>query len=223
VPSILAVVALFGAGLAASVSPCVLPLMPGVIAVLAAGSSRSSRLVGMAAFAAASASVFVALGLSIGVAGAASGWSPEQLQRAAGVVLVMMGVALFGVDRGWWSLPQRHVATLPTSHAGRGLVLGAGCAVAWTPCVGPLLGAALTTAGTSGNPARAAMLLVAFTVGVLLPFVAVAALRAPRVHPSVSRMGALAHRWSSVFLVVLGATLAAGWYDELVLRAGGLA
>jgi cytochrome c-type biogenesis protein len=94
-----------------------------------------------------------------------------------------------------------------------GVVFGA----AWTPCVGPLLGAALTVAAASGQAVRGGLLLVAYAVGIGVPFMlaslglassAGARRRLQRVGPVIQRVG-------GVLLVVLGVLLVTGAYHHL--------
>ncbi len=105
----------------------------------------------------------------------------------------------------------------------RPLTLGAAFAAGWTPCVGPVLAAALTAAATGADPLRGAALLGAYGVGLGTPFLIVAlGIQAT----SVRRMAAVGARFERIaggILVVLGALLLTDTYDVLAAGLAGLA
>ncbi|MGH2392785.1 MAG: cytochrome c biogenesis protein CcdA, partial [Candidatus Limnocylindria bacterium] len=73
---------------------------------------------------------------------------------------------------------------LPTSRPARAVGLGALVAVGWTPCIGPVLGAILAMGASTQDVAAATALLVAYSVGLAVPFLATAAFL-PRLHPAL--------------------------------------
>ena len=218
---LVAIVALFGAGITATLSPCVLPLVPGIVGVLTGAAGVGQRVRAMAAFAAGAIAVFALLGVVVGGVGAVGAGLGSDLQRVAGAVLVVLAVVWFAAQRGMTVPSARLVRVLPEAPFARAFVLGIGCGAAWTPCAGPLLGAALTAAGAasgSGGVARSTVLLVAYAAGVLVPFVALAALGLRRVPDAFRTAGRLLAPLSAVVMLVLGVALAAGWYETLVGR-----
>jgi cytochrome c-type biogenesis protein len=99
----------------------------------------------------------------------------------------------------------------------RPLVVGVAFGAAWSPCVGPLLGAALTVAANSGDAGRGALLLFAYAVGIGVPFL-VASLglaSSPRLAERLRRIGPRVERFAGGLLVVLGVLLATGAYSHL--------
>jgi cytochrome c-type biogenesis protein len=107
---------------------------------------------------------------------------------------------------------------LPGGPIGRPLVMGVAFGTAWTPCVGPLLGAALVVAANSRAPLNGAVLLGAYSLGIGAPFVAIALASA-----SSTRVPTLIRRWSrriapvaALALIGFGVLLATGVYDRLV-------
>jgi cytochrome c-type biogenesis protein len=221
VNELVAIVALFGAGITATLSPCVLPLVPGIVGVLAGAADAGRRVRSMAAFAAGAISVFAVLGVAVGGLGAVGVGLGSDLQRVAGVVLVVLAVVWFAAQRGIAVPSARLIRTLPDAPVARAFVLGVGCGAAWTPCAGPLLGAALTAAGAAsgtGGIARSTVLLVSYAAGVLVPFVALAALGLRRVPELFRTAGRVLAPLSAVVMLVLGVALATGWYELLVSR-----
>jgi cytochrome c-type biogenesis protein len=225
--SLAALVALFGAGVASFLAPCVLPLVPAYLAMMTGGANED---VGTGAPVGA-AVVFVAgFSLVFAVLGGAAGWLGARFdgvqlwtQRVGGLLVVGFGVALLvDLGRRQWRLVER----LPVRGAiVRPLVMGIGFGAAWTPCVGPLLGSALVVAARSGGVGRGVVLLFAYGLGVGVPFV-VAALVVVAVPALVARLQVWSRalqRVAGVALVLVGGLLALGrygWLTSLLARAG---
>ncbi|MGD9999032.1 MAG: cytochrome c biogenesis CcdA family protein [Ilumatobacteraceae bacterium] len=221
---LVASMALFGAGLTSTLSPCILPLVPGYVAVLGEGSAGGRRAVaGVVSFAVAAATVFAVLGVALGVLGEEVGSVERWLQRAAGVLLVGFACLALAGRFGWiagarqWRWP---IDRLPVSRTWRAVALGLGCGVAWTPCTGPLLGAALTAAAGSASTARSTVLLLCYACGVLAPFVAVAAFGTSRLPTEVKRWGRVLGTASTMAMGAIGLLLVVDGYDDLVARMG---
>jgi cytochrome c-type biogenesis protein len=166
------------AGVASFLSPCMLPVIPAFLAQLAGtslGTSDTKRrdvFLGAASFVVGFSVVFAALGVALNavLAGAATevlAW----LSRVAGVVVILLGLHLTGLVR----LPflDREYAARPKESPGvlAPLLFGASFAVAWTPCVGPILGSTLALAAS--EPASAFPLLLAYSLGLGAPFLLV--------------------------------------------------
>jgi cytochrome c-type biogenesis protein len=211
VPSI----ALLGAGLTSSLSPCVLPLVPGYLATLSDGRSapRPARL---ALFGVGATSSFVVLGAVAGAVGWKIGTAGSAIERAAGWALIVLAAGLIAGQRGWITFQFRAIRWLPAGGVWRPLILGIGCGAAWSPCVGPLLGAALTAAGGSGSAWRGSVLLASFSVGVLIPFLALAALPVRSVGPHLGQYTRVLPWIAAAVILLLGAALAGGWYHQLI-------
>jgi cytochrome c-type biogenesis protein len=184
----------FAAGIVSFVSPCVLPLIPGYLAAttglapqeLATTRSLPRRLRASLAFACGFALVFVVLGALAGSLGAGlAGYRPE-LTRAAGILVVALGFVVAGalplplLERELSFAPGRSAA----AGTGSAVALGAAFGLCWTPCVGPVL-ASILLVSTSQGALPAAVLLLAYAIGLAVPLVLVAlafarALRAMR-------------------------------------------
>ncbi|MDQ2898097.1 MAG: cytochrome c biogenesis protein CcdA [Actinomycetota bacterium] len=164
----------FGAGLISFLSPCVLPLVPGYISAVAGvapSDIRARRVIGPSlAFIGSFSFIFIAFGL-LGQQALHSALTGPTALKVSGALIIAMG-ALFllsplipALSREW------HVGAL-MQRAGRGgpALTGAAFALAWTPCTGPTLGAILNLAGTSGSAEHGAVLLVAYSAGLGIPF-----------------------------------------------------
>lgn len=169
------------AGLASFLSPCMLPVIPAFLAQLAGTSlgvsdlRRRDVLLDTFLFVADFSAVFAALGVILnavlqGVATEVLTW----LSRLAGTVVILLGLHLTGLLR--LPLLDRQSSSARPGATGPGhlssLLFGASFAVAWTPCVGPILGSTLALAAS--QPASAFPLLLAYAVGLGAPFLLVA-------------------------------------------------
>lgn len=169
----------FLAGVVSCLSPCVLPVIPvflaqvrgisptGFGATVAAPSVSYARAFG---FLLGFAGVFVLLWVSLGLAGAAVIRTVPAIRPAAGVAIAMFGLAML---MGWQiRLPG---AGWRSSHPLAGsTLLGAGVAIGWTPCIGPSLAVILSFVAASESIGTGTLLLLAYALGMSLPFVALA-------------------------------------------------
>lgn len=164
----------FGAGLVSFLSPCVLPLVPGYISVVAGVTPdeiRARRVIGPSlAFVASFSFIFIVLGLlgRQALRGVLKG--PTGL-KISGVLIIAMGL-LFVLSPLIPRLAKEwHVGSL-VQRAGRGgpVITGAAFALAWTPCTGPTLGAIVTAAGTSSSAFHGTFLLLVYCLGLGVPF-----------------------------------------------------
>jgi len=171
------------AGALSFLSPCVLPIVPAYLGRLAALSAGTSRLRHALLFTCGFSAIFIALGISAGYVGGAVGRLLPALQIPVGIAVTVGGLHLAGLLR----IPQLDRMRAPTPILRGGylgsFMLGAAFAIAWTPCIGVVLGAILGIAAAGSNPAGAALLLALYSLGLALPFLvlAVVADHSPRV------------------------------------------
>lgn len=162
----------FAAGLLTLINPCVLPVLPIVLA-----SALNSSRFGPVALAAGMGVSFVTLGIALAAAGQAVTIAGEtvEIAQVAAVLMVAFGVVMlvpqfsaqFATATAGFSA-QADAAIGRIEQAGwpgqflGGLLLGA----VWSPCVGPTLGGAISMASTGDNLVQAAAIMVAFSFGV---------------------------------------------------------
>ena len=169
----------FLAGLVSFVAPCVLPLVPGYLSAVSAveanrlGQPGTTKRVFLASlpFVAGFTVLFVALGAGAGLLGNAVSLNSTRVQAVAGFIVILFGLAFLGL----LPFPERLVAPGLVGEArrrGSGALLGAAFAVCAAPCMGPVLGAILVLAGSTTTVAQGAVLLLAYSLGLALPFVA---------------------------------------------------
>jgi cytochrome c-type biogenesis protein len=210
----------FAAGLVSFVSPCCLPLVPGYLATVSGvepstlGRRVDPRVLGRSALFVATFSVlFILLGLGATAVGSFLFDSKPTLDKVAGISIIVMGVLFVGsvfVVRLNRDFRPRGLI----ERAGRGgpVVAGAAFAIAWTPCVGPTLGAILGLASTSSGTGKGALLLAVYSAGLALPFMftAVAFNSATRAFGFFKRHYAAIQVGSGLVLVVMGVLVLTG-------------
>lgn len=209
------------AGVVSFLSPCVLALIPGYVSFLTGlatggGEERRARdvLVPALLFVAGFTAVFVTLGVSASLLGALLRPYRDALTVASGILVAAFGVLLLGIVKIPWLYGEARIDPSKARKLGRWAapVMGMAFAFAWTPCVGPVLGAILMLAGSEGQAARGALLLLAYSAGLAVPFIATALL-IERLRGAVRAAGRYAlalNRAAGVVLIALGVLIATG-------------
>jgi cytochrome c-type biogenesis protein len=173
------VVAAFAVGVASFVSPCVLPLVPGYLSSVSGMSLDELRgrerplariLWPAVIFCLSFTVIFVALGMTATGIGSTLADHRQLLDRIAGALIVGLG-AIFLLAPFVPKLAREWRPEALMLRAGGGpIIAGAAFAVAWTPCVGPTLGAILTAAATSSSAGHGGVLLAFYSLGLAVPF-----------------------------------------------------
>jgi len=217
------------AGVVSFLSPCVLPLVPGYLSAVSgvsAGELESAgwrRVLGPSLlFVASFSAIFVALGLTATGLGSTLQDHEQLLTKVAAALIVAMGVLFVAslfvarLNREW------HVDAL-LERAGRGgpVVAGAAFAIAWTPCIGPTLGAILTAASLTDSAARGAFLLAVYSAGLAIPFLltAVAFSRMTTAFAAVKRHYQAIVAAGGAILIAMGVLIWTGELTQLNVEA----
>jgi cytochrome c-type biogenesis protein len=214
-------IVLFGAGVASFLAPCIVPLLPaylGIIAGEAAQKRDAARAVpATIVFVLGFSVVFAGLGAAAGQVGSSLHDVQDWVQRIGGVLVAIMGLALLGVVRGPFSRERRLMQAPTGGGPFRPFIVGVAFGAAWSPCVGPLLAAALTVAARGGEAGRGAVLLLAYALGIGVPFLlaALGLASSPKLADWLRRIGPKVERVAGVLLVILGVLLATGVYGHL--------
>jgi cytochrome c-type biogenesis protein len=222
----LSVVVALSAGLFSFLSPCVLPLFPSYISFITgmsvadltadlSGAARGRVLLHALAFVVGFAVVFVSLGASFSVVGQLLLDYRVWIRRIGGLLIVVFGLYIVGVLRiGIFGRTQQvQLRQKPAGYVGSFLV-GVTFGIGWTPCVGPILGAILTLSSTAENVGRGVALLVAYSVGLGVPFLLSALALGPflRVFKRYRPFIPVVERAAGVLLVIVGVLVFTNYY-----------
>jgi cytochrome c-type biogenesis protein len=171
------------AGVISFSSPCCLPLIPGYLSYvsglpvsdLGRREARALMLRATLLFVAGFTTVFTALGVSFTLMGGALLRNVPTIVRVAGVVIILMGLAMMGLLRLPFLYRERRFdLTRVPSGPKAAFALGMAFAFGWAPCIGPVLATILATAAATQTVAWGAVLLALYSLGLGLPFVALA-------------------------------------------------
>src|SRR5437588_3755767 len=171
----------FAGGLLSFLSPCVLPLVPGYISLMSGvsidhlkgeggGNSRRAVIANSLAFNAGLSVIFLALGGTAGLLGAAiinNVW----VRVIGGLVIIVFGLHLIGLLKIKYLYKDTRQFSNEKSRGMLGsLTLGIAFAAGWTPCIGPILGGIIGLAATSGGWKGGLLLSAFYSAGLAVPF-----------------------------------------------------
>jgi len=206
----------FGAGLLSFVSPCVLPLVPVYLASLCGpeifetrvARSRIPVFLHSLSFVIGFSIIFIILGVIAGLTGFAISPNQALLNKIAGSLLIAFGLFMVAALKlPWLNYEKRLTPSLGnTTGYLRSFFIGAIFSLAWTACVGPILGGILTLALYSGAAWRGAYLLAIYSLGLGLPFliIGVAFDSITPLLKRISRYSTLIYIISGLLLMVVG-------------------
>lgn len=175
-------------GLISFLSPCILPLVPLYVSYLAGGAKtvdadgtirypRRKVLINTLFFVIGISFAFFLLGFGFTALGRFFSDNRIWFARISGIVMILFGLYQFGVFGKSGALDREHRLPFSLDRFTMGpvpaLILGFTFSFAWTPCVGPTLGSVLLMAGASQTAAKGFLLIGVYTLGFVLPFIAV--------------------------------------------------
>jgi cytochrome c-type biogenesis protein len=211
------------AGLVSFFSPCVVPLLPGYLSYATglsgadlASAKRGRMALGSLLFVLGFSFVFVALGTLSGALGDLLWEYMRPITVVLGVVTILVGLAFLGVVP--WFQRDVRFHRVPAVGLAAAPLLGVLFGLGWTPCIGPTLAAVQTLALTEGTAGRGALLSVAYSLGLGIPFV-LAGLAYSRMLGTVAwvrRHQAWVTRVGGLMLVAIGVLLVSGLWDQWV-------
>lgn len=161
----------FTAGVVTILSPCVLPLLPVILAssTLEGRSRPVGLIIGFAVF-------FTSITLLLSILVRQFSISPDIHRAASAIIFIVLGVILAipalksGFEFATSRLTARFVTVGGKSNGfGGGFMTGAGLGLAWTPCVGPIMASVITLALNQQTTMASALTAIAFSLGTALP------------------------------------------------------
>lgn len=172
----------FLAGVVSFLSPCVLPIVPSYVTFITGmtldeltlhgrASARARALLHASLFVLGFSLVFITLGATATMFGAALQRSLPLIQQVGGLIIIVFGLYLVGLLRIPALMRERrvHFASRPAGFAGS-ILVGVAFGAGWTPCVGPVLASILLYAGMKATMAKGMLLLATYAIGLGIPF-----------------------------------------------------
>ena len=206
------------AGVLSTLSPCVLPLLPILIA-----SALAQHRFGPLALAAGLTLSFALVGVSIATLGASIGLDQGLLRKAAALLLIGFGVLLLVpalqtrfalATAGVGAAGDGLLARLSGSGWGGQFMVGLVLGLVWSPCVGPTLGAASTLASQGRDLGQIALLMLLFGLGAGTPLLLIGTLSREAMARTRGRFMAAGQRGKWLLgaaLVLMGGFILSGW------------
>ena len=211
-------------GIITFISPCLLPMIPIYISYFAGGGERSTRktLTTALGFVLGFTLVFVAMGALAGTVGSFLRRYQTAVNIVSGLVVVFFGLHFLGLVKV--NLFRGRRRSVDTSDLGffSAMVFGIVFSVGWTPCVGAFLGSALMLASQQGHVAEGMLMLLAYSLGLGIPFLLSAVLidYLKSAFNWIKRNYKVINTVSGSLLIVLGIAMATGLLGRLLTLLG---
>ncbi len=207
-------------GIITFISPCLLPMLPIYISYFAGGGERSTgrTLRGALGFVAGFTVVFVLMGALAGTVGGFLRSHQTAVNIVSGLVVVFFGLNFLGVFKlNIFKGSNRSVDTADMGFFSAAL-FGVVFSLGWTPCVGAFLGSALMLASQQGHVAEGMAMLLAYSLGLGIPFVVSAVLidYLKSVFDWIKRHYDVINKVCGAFLILIGLLMATGTMGRLL-------
>jgi len=226
----ISIIVAFSAGLLSFLSPCVLPLVPVYLASLVGPEIFEARSTGIRlpvflhslSFVFGFSLIFITMGAIAGLTGFVINPSLALLNKISGSLLIAFGLfILVALKVPWLNYEKRLNPSLgSTTGYLRSFLIGATFSLAWTACVGPILGGILTIALNSATAWHGAYLLSFYSLGLGLPFliIGVAFDSLAPLLKRIQRYAQIIHVISGLLLIVIGILILTNkilWFSSL--------
>ena len=212
-------------GIITFISPCLLPMLPIYISYFAGGEleNKSTKTVKNAiGFVLGFSIVFVILGVFAGTIGQLLSKYQIAVNILSGLVVLVFGLNFIGILKIPLLNKSLKLKT-DTNNLGfvSSFVFGAIFSVGWTPCVGAFLGSALMLASQQGSIVKGAVMMICYSVGLGLPFIATALLidKLKSTFDFIKRNYKIINIISGVMLILVGILMMTGymnWFLSLI-------
>jgi cytochrome c-type biogenesis protein len=221
----------FLAGILSFLSPCILPLLPGYISFISGESVESltnnegysprlKAFLGAVFFGIGFTLIFVLLGATATEIGKALQSYKFLLEKIAGVIVIILGLHLFGVFKINKLLVQKKVSYKKRNAPFfiEAFLLGIAFVLGWTPCIGPILSGILALAAKESTASSGMFLLFVYSLGLWIPFL-ISALFVSEVMKAIKKAGKvmiIVEKISGVLLITIGILILSGSMSKLV-------
>ena len=204
-------------GLLSFLSPCILPLVPGYIAYATGFSASKGRvLLGSTLFVLGFTFIFTSFGLAFGGLGSKILGKEEILTKILGGFTILMGALFLGL---FPFAPVMKPKISTTGGIAGAPLLGFLFGLSWTPCIGPGLATVQTLAFTESSATRGALLSVAYSLGLGIPFILSGLYldKSKRLRSFLVRKGSVISKIGGVLLIIIGLMQLTGIWGDLMI------
>ncbi len=213
-------------GIITFVSPCLLPMLPVYISYFAGGENNRKRTFCNAlAFIAGFTVVFLALGAFAGTVGAALQRYKTAVNLVTGGIVVIFGLNFSGILKiGFLNKTKKLDVQIKPGNIASTFLFGMIFSIGWTPCVGAFLGSALMLASERGTMAEGLLMLLLYSMGLGIPFLASALLldRLKETFQFIKRNYLWINRICGIFLIIVGISMMTGLFGRLFAVLGSM-
>lgn len=207
-------------GIITFLSPCLLPMLPIYLSYFAGGGERTVKhtLLGASGFVTGFTVIFVAMGALAGTLGSFLNEHQTIVNIVSGMIVIFFGLQFLGVFK--FSLFHGTTKAVKKDNMGffSAALFGIVFSIGWTPCVGVFLGSALALASQSGHVLMGMAMLLAYSLGLGVPFLLSAVLidQLKSAFNWVKRNYKIINAMSGSLLIVIGLAMATGLLDRLL-------
>ena len=167
-----------GAGLLSFLSPCVLPLIPGYISYVSGKSlnelleEKKVNIIPIVLFTIGFSLIFIAFGATSSLIGKILLNNSIELRILSGLVIIFFSLQIIGIINLNFLNFEKRFQTQKSANIFSSVLVGMAFGFGWTPCIGPILGSILALASIEQSLNRGILLLVFYSLGLALPFIA---------------------------------------------------
>lgn len=213
-------------GIITFVSPCLLPMLPVYISYFAGGENNRKRtLCNAFAFIAGFTVVFLALGAFAGTVGAFLQRYKTAVNLVTGGIVMIFGLNFSGILKiGFLNKTKKLDVQIKPENIASTFLFGMIFSIGWTPCVGAFLGSALMMASERGTMVEGLLMLLLYSMGLGIPFLASALLldRLKETFQFIKKHYLWINRICGIFLIVVGVSMMTGLFGRLLAMLGGV-
>ena len=211
-------------GIITFISPCLLPMLPIYISYFAGGGERTTgkTLKGALGFVTGFTAVFILMGALAGTVGSFLRQHQTWVNLISGLIVVVFGLNFLGVLRFEIFKGSRHAVRTGEMGFLSALVFGVIFSIGWTPCVGAFLGSALMLASQQGHVVEGMLMLLAYSMGLGIPFVLSAVLidYLKSAFNWIKKHYNIINIVSGILLILIGIAMATGMMGRLLSLLG---
>ncbi len=216
---------LFLEGIITFISPCLLPMIPIYVSYLSGEKSHEKQkfsiIKNSIGFVIGFSIVFIILGAFSGTIGSFFNEYQMMINIVTGTIVIILGINYVGIIKiKLLSGTKKFKVKLGKINFIKSILFGMIFSIGWTPCVGAFLGAALTLATQTGSTLQGMTLLLAYSIGLGIPFILCAVLldRMKSTFDFIKKHYNIINKISGILLIMVGVLMITGLMQSILLK-----